>query len=269
MDLSVPRVMGILNLTPDSFSDGGELPSLHEALSRARRLVEGGADILDVGGESTRPGARPVSAGEERRRILPFLEAATSSLSVPVSVDTRNASVAAAALEAGAAVVNDVSGLSHDPEMARVVAEAKGSLVLSHMRGTPANMRELAVYHDVVEEVVEELGRSLDVALKAGIDADRIVLDPGIGFAKTGKHSLRILNGLGRLLSLGRPVLVGPSRKSFIGDVTGAPPREREAGTLAACVLSYLGGARIFRVHEVTPVVQALAVTRAIVEASE
>jgi len=269
MDLSVPRIMGILNLTPDSFSDGGDLSSLDEALSRARRLVGEGADMLDVGGESTRPGARPVPVEEELRRILPLVEAATSTLSVPVSVDTRNATVAAAALEAGATVVNDVSGLGHDPEMAHLVAEAGGSLVLSHMRGTPANMRDLAVYRDVVLEVVEELGHSLDVARKAGIDEDRIVLDPGIGFAKSGRHSLRILNGIGRLLALGRPVLVGPSRKSFIGDVTGAPPRDRGAGTLAACVLSYLGGARIFRVHDVAPVVQALAVTRAIVEASE
>jgi dihydropteroate synthase len=269
MDLSRPRVMGILNLTPDSFSDGGELSSLETALSRARSMVEDGADILDVGGESTRPGASPVRSTDEIRRILPLVEAAASILPVPISVDTRKASVASAALRAGALVVNDVSGLGHDPEMAATVAEGGGSLVLSHMRGTPVTMREMAVYDDVVADVLDELERSLETARSAGIELDRIVIDPGIGFAKGANHSLRILKDLGRLRALGRPVLVGPSRKSFIGDITGAQPRERVPGTLAACVLSYLRGARIFRVHDVAPVVQALAVTRAIVEASE
>ena len=269
MDLGTPRVMGILNLTPDSFSDGGELPTLEAALSRGRLLVEEGAEILDVGGESTRPGARPVPPDEQALRIIPFIQALSSFLPVPISVDTRNADVAREALRAGAKVVNDVSGLNHDEGMAAVVADEGGSLVLSHMRGTPATMRGLAVYQDVVGEVREELERSLELALSAGIPSDRIVVDPGIGFAKTGIQSMEILGRLGSLSSLGRPILVGPSRKSFIGEVTGAPTASRGPGTLAACVFAYLQGARIFRVHDVAPLVQALAVTRAIIEASE
>lgn len=269
LDVETPRVMGILNLTPDSFSDGGELPTLEAALSRARSMLADGADILDVGGESTRPGAPPVPPEVEISRVLPFIETASGALPVPISVDTRSACVAREALRAGARIVNDVSGLRHDPEMAGTLAEEGASLVLSHMRGTPATMGELATYRDVAGEVGGELERSLEVARKAGIPEDRIVVDPGIGFAKTGLQSLRLLGELGRLRSLGRPVLVGPSRKSFIGGVTGAPPGERVPGTLAACIFAYLQGARIFRVHDVAPLVQALAVTRAIIEASE
>ena len=269
MKLDTPRVMGVLNLTPDSFSDGGELPTLESALARARILVAEGAEILDVGGESTRPGAPPVSPDKEMLRVVPVIEALSSFLPVPISVDTRHAQVALEALRAGARIVNDVSGLQHDPRMASVVAGEGGSLVLSHMRGTPATMGELAVYQDVVKEVREELGRSLDVALDAGIPLDRIVVDPGIGFAKTGPQSMKVLGGLRSLASLGRPILVGPSRKSFIGALTGAPPGERVPGTLAACIVAFLEGARIFRVHDVAPLVQALTVTRAIIEASE
>lgn len=269
LELNAPRVMGILNLTPDSFSDGGQLPTVEAALSRGRTLVEEGAEILDVGGESTRPGAGPVPPDQEMLRVVPVIEALSSFLPVPISVDTRNAQVAREALRAGASIVNDVSGLAHDEEMAAVVAEEGGSLVLSHMRGTPATMKELAVYEDVRREVREELGRSLEVARSAGIPESRIVVDPGIGFAKTGSQSLRLLGGIWELGSLGRPILLGPSRKSFIGELTGAPPVERAPGTLAACVLGYVQGVRIFRVHDVAPLVQALAVTRAIIEASE
>jgi len=268
LELDTAKVMGILNLTPDSFSDGGELPTMEAALTRARRLVAEGADVLDVGGESTRPGARPVSPDEEMLRVVPVIEALSSFLPVPISVDTRNAPVAREALRAGASIVNDVSGLAQDDRMASVVAEEGAGLVLSHMRGTPATMKELAVYDDVRTEVREELERSLEVARRAGIPDARIVVDPGIGFAKTGIQSLILLGGLGELGPLGRPILVGPSRKSFIGEVTGAPPGERGPGTLAACVLAYLQGVRIFRVHDVAPLVQALAVTRAIIEAS-
>ncbi len=196
-----------------------------------------------------------------------FIEEAAGALSVPVSVDTRNAAVARAALRAGARIVNDVSGLRHDPEMAGVVAEEGAALVVSHMRGTPATMKERARYHDVVGEVVAELREGVEAALEAGVAPERIVVDPGIGFAKTGPQSLALLRGLDHLLALGRPVLVGPSRKSFIGEITGQPVGERSAGTLAACVLAYARGARIFRVHEVGPAIQALAVTRAILEA--
>lgn len=267
LDLSSPRVMGVLNLTPDSFSDGGTLPTLEAALSRAGEMRDEGADILDVGGESTRPGASSVPPEEEIRRIIPLIRAAHSTLDIPISVDTRKAQVAREALRAGACIVNDVSGLNHDPAMARTVAEEGGSLVLSHMRGTPGTMKELSVYQDVVGEVREELGRSLDAARAAGIDEDRIVLDPGFGFAKTAAQTLEILGSLEDFRHLGRPLLVGPSRKSFIGEVTGAPSDERLPGTLAACVVSFLQGVRIFRVHDVAPLVQALAVAGAIIEA--
>ena len=269
LSLDRPRVMGLVNLTPDSFSDGGQLPTPEAALDRARQLVREGADVLDVGGESTRPGAVTVSPEEEKRRVLPFIEAAAETFEVPISVDTRNASVARDALRAGARIVNDVSGLKHDEDMAQVVGEGGGALVLSHMRGTPATMRGLATYQDVALEVKEELAQSLARARDAGIREDRIVLDPGIGFAKTGPQSLALMGRLRDLLALGLPILVGPSRKSFIGELTGAPPQDRTPGTLAACVFCYLQGARIFRVHDVASLVQALAVTRALGEASE
>jgi dihydropteroate synthase len=269
LSLAKPLVMGIVNLTPDSFSDGGRLSTLEEALDRGQQLVLEGADLLDVGGESTRPGAEPVSPEEEQGRILPFIRAAAETLQVPISVDTRNASVAREALRAGARIVNDVSGLNHDSDMAKVVAGGEGGLVLSHMRGSPATMRELAVYGDVATEVSEDLARSLTRARAAGIREDRIVVDPGIGFAKTGPQSLALMGRLRELLALGFPLLVGPSRKSFIGELTGAPPDDRVPGTLAACLFCYFHGARIFRVHDVAPLVQALAVARALVEASE
>jgi len=264
VDLSTPVVMGVLNLTPDSFSDGGEIRSPAEALDRAHLLVEEGAGMLDVGGESTRPGARPVPIDVELHRVIPFVEAAARSLPVPLSVDTRHAAVARAALRAGAQVINDVSGLKHDPLMAEAVAGEGGALVLSHMRGSPVTMKGLAIYDDVVEEVVAELRESLSLALEARIPEDRIVVDPGIGFAKTGPQSLTLLRKLDALAALGRPILVGPSRKSFIGELTGLPPGDRLPGTLAACVLAFLKGARVFRVHDVAPLVQALSVTQAI-----
>jgi dihydropteroate synthase len=269
LDLSGPVVMGILNLTPDSFSDGGVIASVEAALDRAWAMVEEGAGILDIGGESTRPGARPVPQGEEMERILPFFQAAAGTLPVPLSVDTRTASVAREALRCGAEIVNDVSGLKHDPRMAEVVAEGEGGLVLSHMRGTPATMRGMAVYDDVVAEVGNELRQSIALAHEAGIALDRIVVDPGIGFAKTGAQSLSLVRELRSILTLGRPVLIGPSRKSFIGDVTGVPTDDRLPGTIAACVFAYLRGARIFRVHEVGPVVQALQVARALENGTE
>jgi dihydropteroate synthase len=267
VDLTAPLVMGILNVTPDSFSDGAELGSLEAVLARAQEMVEAGAGMLDLGGESTRPGAAPVPAEEEMSRVVEAVEAVSGRLSVPVSVDTRNAATAADALVAGASVVNDVSGLNHDPRMAGVVADRQASLVLSHMRGTPANMREHATYRDLGGEVCQELWDSLRRATNAGVEPSRIVVDPGIGFAKTGRQSLQLLGDLEPLRELGRPVLVGPSRKSFIGELTGAPLSERVPGTVAACVVAYLGGARVFRVHDVGPVAQALAVAKGILDA--
>lgn len=269
VDLTRPVIMGILNLTPDSFSDGGELTSVESALERARRLVREGARILDVGGESTRPGAETVPVEEELARVLPFIRRASAEGLGPISIDTRNALVAREALKAGAQVVNDVSGLNHDPDMAGAVAEGEAGLVVSHMRGTPSTMKDLAEYDDVTAEVVGELRRSLSTALLAGIPRERIVVDPGIGFAKTGAQSLRLLRELASLKALECPILVGPSRKSFIGELTGMAPGDRLPGTLAACVVAYCHGARVFRVHEVAPILQGLRVTEAILGSAE
>jgi dihydropteroate synthase len=256
--------MGILNVTPDSFSDGGLYRSRDAALRRAEEMVREGAGMLDVGAESTRPGAVAVSAGQELERLLPVLEALRQAVPVPVSVDTRKAEVAREALAAGAELVNDISALD-DPEMARVVAETGAGLVLMHMRGTPETMQLDPRYDDVVGEVGEELRVGLDRAVAAGIDPERIVVDPGIGFAKTGAHNLELLSRLSELGSLGRPVLLGVSRKAFIGALLGgAGPTERAVGTAAACVVGLLQGARIFRVHDVRVVREALAVAEAI-----
>jgi dihydropteroate synthase len=264
LDTSVPVVMGIVNLTPDSFSDGGAWPTVAAALHAAERMVRDGADILDVGGESTRPGADAVPAPEELRRVLPFVTAAVEHFDVPISVDTRKAAVAEAALEAGAHGVNDVSGLRHDGRLARVVAQTGAGLTLMHMRGEPGTMARFARYRSVVEEVRSELAESVDRALAGGVERDRIVVDPGIGFAKTPAQSLELLAGLERLADLGFPLMVGPSRKSFLGAVLGLPPGERVEGTLAACVAAYVSGARVFRVHDVQAVIRALRVAHAI-----
>ena len=265
LDTSRPLVMGILNVTPDSFSDGGEVfgdPA--RALARAQEMVRAGAALLDVGGESTRPGAATVSAEEEAARVLPVIEALVAELPVPVSVDTRKAPVARAALAAGAAIVNDVSGLAHDPDMGAAVAEAGAGLVLMHMRGEPGDMMQRAVYADVVREVAAELRASVARARAVGVEEEAIVVDPGIGFAKTAEQNLTLLRRLAELGELGRPVMVGPSRKSFLGRILDVPPPERVAGTVAACVAAFAGGARIFRVHDVAPVAQALRVAEAI-----
>jgi dihydropteroate synthase len=257
--------MGILNVTPDSFSDGGRFLDPARAVEQARRMAEEGADLIDVGGESTRPGAAPVSADEEAARVLPVLRAIRDGLAVPVSVDTRRAAVAREALAAGADVINDVSGLA-DAEMAGVVAPSGAGLVLMHMRGTPETMQRLTDYGDVVEDVTAELEASLARADAAGIARERVVVDPGIGFAKTAEQSLALIAGLARLQArLGRPVLLGPSRKSFIGALLGGVPADaRDAGTVGACVAGLARGARLFRVHDVRAARQALDVADAI-----
>jgi dihydropteroate synthase len=259
--------MGILNVTPDSFSDGGRFRAPGPALSRARTLAAEGADLVDVGGESTRPGAPPVSAAEEAARVVPVIEALKRELDVLVSADTRKAEVARLALSAGADVVNDVSGLA-DPEMADVLAAHDCGAVLMHMRGTPETMDALADYGDVASDVADELGAVLARAAAAGVSPDRIVLDPGLGFAKTGEQNLALLSGLSALLALGRPVLVGPSRKRFVGAVLGGlPPEARDAGTVGACVAGLARGARLFRVHEVRAARHALDVADAVFRA--
>lgn len=264
LSLERPLVMGILNVTPDSFSDGGRFQHPERALERAERMVEEGADLLDVGGESTRPGAPPVDAAEERARVLPVLRLLKARLSVPVSVDTRRAEVARSVLQEGAEVVNDVSALS-DPEMGAVVAEHGAGVVLMHMRGTPRTMQLAPRYGDVAEEVADELEGALRRARAAGVAEERVVVDPGIGFAKTAEHNLELLARLEVLRRLGRPVLLGASRKAFIGKLLGGvPAEERGPGTVAACVAGLLHGARIFRVHDVAMVRQALDVAEAI-----
>jgi dihydropteroate synthase len=266
--------MGVLNVTPDSFSDGGEFLEADAAIAHARVLVAEGADILDVGGESTRPGAEPVGEAQELARVLPVLEGiAQAGLEAQVSIDTAKASVARAAIAAGARMVNDVSALRGDPAMAEVVAESGAQCCLMHMLGEPRTMQRVGgpQYNDVVDDVRAFLEERLNFAVDAGIAEERIVLDPGIGFGKTVAHNLELLRRLDELLALGRPLLVGTSRKSFLGrimaDEVGASepigPDERLAGTIATNVLAYERGASIFRVHDVGPVHGALAVTAA------
>jgi dihydropteroate synthase len=258
--------MGILNVTPDSFSDGGAFIRVDAAVAQARRMLDEGAAILDVGGESTRPGSDPVSADEERRRVVPVVEAVLrANPEAVVSVDTYRASTAEAALEAGAAIVNDITALG-DPRMAPLVAERGVPVVLMHMLGRPKTMQENPRYaSDVVREVREFLARRAEVAIAAGVSEGNIVLDPGIGFGKTLRHNLLLLRRLDEIAALGHPVLVGTSRKGFLGKLTGAKePRDRLFGTVATTVLAYEKGAKIFRVHDVRPNAEALAVAAAV-----
>ena len=266
ISLRRPCVMGILNVTPDSFSDGGRFAVRDEALRQAERMKEEGADLIDVGGESTRPGADEVSVDEEVSRVIPVIEALRGLR--PLSIDTRKAAVAEAALRAGATVVNDVSGLA-DPGMADVVARHRAGVVIMHMRGVPATMRDHTGYADLVREVREFLAARLEGAIAAGIEREHIVLDPGVGFAKTAEQSIRILGELPAIVSLGQPVLIGPSRKSFLATMGGgAALEERLPGTIGACVAALSLGARIFRVHDVAEVRRALDVAEAILHRS-
>ncbi len=264
-----PFFMGVVNVTPDSFSDGGRFLEPDAAVKRAHELVAEGADLVDLGGESTRPGAPAVPAAEQIRRVLPVVERlAARYFPVPISVDTSSAEVARAALEAGAALVNDVQGL-RDPELAAVVARAGVPVVIMHTRGTPEDMQTRARYRDVVAEVMQELVEGVNRASAAGIPAERTILDPGLGFAKTADHNLTILKRLAELRALGRPLLVGPSRKSFIGKVTGAPLEDRLPGTLAAVAACVLAGAEFLRVHDIAPARQAARLAAAIREAAD
>jgi dihydropteroate synthase len=262
-------VMGVLNVTPDSFSDGGRYTSVEDAVAHGVAMRAVGADLVDVGGESTRPGAQRVEAAEETRRILPVVKA-LAALDVPISVDTYRASVAAAAIEAGATVVNDVSGGLGDVDMARVVRDAGCPWVLMHWRGHSASMQQLAHYDNVVAEVRDELSARVDAALAAGVDAGKIVLDPGLGFAKTAAHNWALLASLDSLVELGFPVLVASSRKSFLGrllaDADGEPRPvdEREDATTALTAYAALRGVWGVRVHDVRPSVDAALAVAAI-----
>ncbi|MCS7080440.1 MAG: dihydropteroate synthase [Chloracidobacterium sp.] len=259
------RVMGILNVTPDSFSDGGRYTTIEAAVAHGRRLVEEGADIVDVGGESTRPGAQTVEASEEMARVLPVIEALAGTVSVPISIDTYKASVAEAALKAGAAIVNDISGFRFDARMPEVVARYGAGVVLMHSRGRPGALHGLSPTADILAEVEASFHRSLFVARTAGIDPDCVVLDPGLGFGKTVEDNLLLLGVLPRLAALGRPLLVGPSRKSFIGMVTGKPnPADRLLGTAASVTVAIVGGAHIVRVHDVAAMRECIAMADAV-----
>jgi dihydropteroate synthase len=259
------RVMGIVNVTPDSFSDGGLFLQAEAAIEHGRALVAQGAEIVDVGGESTRPGAEPVSAAEELERVQPVIEGlAGEGAGAQISIDTSKAVVARAALEAGASLVNDVSALRADPQMAGVVADSGAECCLMHMLGEPRTMQRDPRYGDVVDDVKRFLEERLAFAVREGIAERRVLLDPGIGFGKTVEHNLELLRRLDELSSLGRPIVIGTSRKSFLGRIAGeASASERLAGTLATNVLALERGASIFRVHDVAPVREALAVAAA------
>ena len=264
-DVSRTIVMGVVNVTPDSFSDGGAFSDTAGAIAHGGKLVSDGADLVDVGGESTRPGAGPVPVKEEAARVLPVVRALAGA--VTVSVDTYKAAVAAAALDAGAEIVNDVSGGTMDPELLAVVARHGAYVILGHMRGTPAEMTAHARYTDVVGEVKRELSERIDAAIAAGVAGTRILVDPGLGFAKTGAHNLTLLAHLGELAALGFPLVVGASRKSFLGALTGRGVDDRELGTAAAHTAAILAGARVVRVHDVAAQKDAVAVADAIVRA--
>ena len=256
--------MGVLNVTPDSFADGGLYLQPDAAVAQGRRLITEGADIVDVGGESTRPGSEGVAPEEQMRRVVPVIRGIRKVWTGPISIDTTRADVAAAAFEAGANWVNDTSALRDDPELAGFVAAAKCVVILMHRKGPPRTMQVNPVYADVVDEVAEFLKDRAGFAQGVGVAPDHVVIDPGIGFGKTVPHNLALLHGLPHLIRLGYPVLVGASRKSFIGQLTDAPPAERLEGSLAAAILAAQGGAKILRVHDVASTRRALTVAGAI-----
>jgi dihydropteroate synthase len=257
--------MGVVNVTPDSFSDGGLFLDAELAIKHGRELAAEGAEILDVGGESTRPGAEAVNAEEELARVVPVVEGLAAG-EVPISIDTSKLAVAEAALDAGAAIVNDVTALRAEPELAGLCAERDTDLVLMHMLGDPRTMQEDPVYDDVVDDVKAFLAERIDFAMAEGIDEERIWVDPGIGFGKTVEHNLELLRRLGELAALGRPVVVGTSRKSFIGRLTGAPVDRRLGGTIASSVIAFANGAEVLRVHDVGPMREALTVAEAVLD---
>ena len=257
-------IMGILNVTPDSFYDGGRRSEPTRAIADGVEMVQSGAEILDVGGESTRPGARPVDEAEELDRVLPVIRGLRREVAVPISIDTYKAGVARAALDAGADIVNDISALRFDPALVSLVAAEEVPVILMHMQGKPQTMQSEPRYNDVVREVRDFLAAQLYEAMDAGIAAERIILDPGIGFGKTLEHNLQLLRGLPTLAALGQPLLVGASRKAFIGKILDLDPDHRLEGSLAAAVAAVLGGANLLRVHDVAETCRAARMADAI-----
>jgi len=257
-------IMGVLNVTPDSFSDGGLYDDLDMAVKQAQEMVSQGADILDIGGESSRPGSDPVSLDEELRRVLPVIECLTQELDVPISIDTYKSTVAEQALKAGAHIVNDISGLNFDPNMAEVVADYDAPVILMHIQGTPKNMQMSPQYHALISEIISYLRNSIEKAEKAGVAPEKIIIDPGIGFGKTSEHNLEIIRRLKEFRCLGKPILIGTSRKSFIGKILDLPVEERVEGTMATVVASIINGADIIRVHDVKQMKRAVKMIDAI-----
>jgi dihydropteroate synthase len=258
-------IMGILNITPDSFADGGLYFDESAAIERAYQIVEEGADIIDIGGESTRPGSEPISIDEELRRTIPVIEAISKHIKIPISIDTYKSEVAKRALDAGASMVNDVSGLRFDPKMPKVVSEYKVPVVIMHIKGKPRNMQENPVYEALIPEIMDYLRIGIATARGAGISEDKIIIDPGIGFGKTSDHNLEIINNLREFTLLEKPILIGPSRKVFIGKILGdAPVTERLEGTAAAVAISIMNDANIIRVHDIKEMIRVVKVADAV-----
>jgi len=261
-------IMGIINATPDSFSDGGRFPTPEMAVEEGLRMVDEGADLIDVGGESSRPGSDPVPEDEELRRVIPIIRGLAGRISVPLSIDTMKAAVARAAIAEGAEIVNDISAMNHDPGMPGVVAEAGAGVVLMHMRGTPKTMQTGDLtYRSLLGEVISFLRERIDAAGKGGIAPVQIMIDPGLGFGKTAMDNVRLIKHLRELAILGRPIVVGPSRKSFIGHVTGGGPQERIEGTAAAVTAAIMNGSRVVRVHDVKTMKKVATMADALVNA--
>ena len=261
---SRPLIMGILNVTPDSFSDGGAYVTVEQALGQAGKMHEEGADIIDMGAESSRPGSQPIDEAEELERLMPVLEAVHRAVPIPISVDTTKAAVARRALEAGASIINDITALRGDPLMAEVVAQSGAAIVLMHMQGTPATMQQAPRYGNVTQEVIAFLCERAQTAMQQGIKRSQIVLDPGFGFGKLQEHNLQLLNDFAMLTHLGYPLLAGLSRKQFIGRLTQQPVHERGYGTAGAVAVAVLKGAHIVRVHDVRAMRDTVSVVSAI-----
>ncbi len=255
-------IMGVLNVTPDSFSDGGKYLDCDRAVTHALEIIRDGADIIDIGGESSRPGSKPLAIDEELGRVIPVIEAISRSSDIPISIDTMKSEVAERALRAGASIVNDISGLTHDKKMVEMIADYQATAVIMHMKGSPADMQENPQYADVVGEVKSFLLQQSEFAAEFGVN--QIIIDPGIGFGKNLEHNLTLLRNIDQFLDLGYPVLIGPSRKSFIGTLLDLPISERLEGTAAAVAASIIGGASIVRVHDVKEMKRVAVVTDAV-----
>ncbi|MBU3911844.1 MAG: dihydropteroate synthase [Candidatus Omnitrophica bacterium] len=262
-------VMGILNLTPDSFSGDGVYNDVGRALEEAERIIEEGADIIDIGGESTRPGAQPVSLEEEIKRVVPVVEKLAKKIKIPISVDTRKSEVALRALDKGASIINDITGLECDSRMTEVAVRYDAGIIIMHIKGEPQTMQEFPTYNNIIKEILKKLTDLVNRAEKNGVKKENIIVDPGIGFGKTLEHNLEILNNLSAFKVMDKPILVGASRKSFIGAILGAEPQERVWGTAASVAISINNGADIVRVHDVKEMKQVVRVADAIIRNRE